>query len=61
MQERTTSRVMVADRPYGEFYDVYNIILEYFGYHHIQQAWNYVLNVRLDVFIPVTVRTACEM
>jgi hypothetical protein len=31
MWEGTTSRVMVADRPYGEFYDFY-IRPEYFGY-----------------------------
>jgi hypothetical protein len=35
MQEGTTLRVMVADRPYGEFYDFYSISPEYFGYHHI--------------------------
>jgi hypothetical protein len=32
MREETTSRVMAADRPYGEFYDFYIIIPEYFGY-----------------------------
>jgi hypothetical protein len=32
MWEGTTSRVMVADKPYGEFYDFYGICLEYFGY-----------------------------
>jgi hypothetical protein len=31
MRERTTSRVTVADRPYGEFYDFYIISLENFG------------------------------
>jgi hypothetical protein len=31
MREGTASRVMVADRPYGEFYDFY-VSLEYFGY-----------------------------
>jgi hypothetical protein len=33
MREGTTSRVMVADRLYGEFYDFYTIRLEYFGYY----------------------------
>jgi len=33
MREGTTSRVTVADRPYGEFYDFYSISLENFGYH----------------------------
>jgi hypothetical protein len=32
MQEGITSRVMAADRPYGEFYDFYSISQEYFGY-----------------------------
>jgi hypothetical protein len=35
MREGTTSRVMAADRPYGEFHDFYSISLEYFGYHHV--------------------------
>jgi hypothetical protein len=38
MWEGTTLRVMVADRPYGEFYDFYSISLEYFGYQHINQS-----------------------
>jgi len=33
MWEGTTSRVTVADRPYGEFYDFYSVSLENFGYH----------------------------
>jgi hypothetical protein len=33
MREGTTSRVMAADRPYGEFYDVYSASPEYFGYN----------------------------
>jgi hypothetical protein len=32
MQERNASRVMAADRPYGEFYDFYSVSPEYFGY-----------------------------
>jgi hypothetical protein len=32
MREGTTSRVMVADRPYGEFYDFYSVSPEYFRY-----------------------------
>jgi hypothetical protein len=34
-REGATLRVMVADRPYGEFYDFYSISPEYFGYHLI--------------------------
>jgi hypothetical protein len=30
--EETTSRVMAANRPYGEFQDFYSISLEYIGY-----------------------------
>jgi hypothetical protein len=33
MREGTTSRVMVADMPYGEFYDFYSVSLEYFRCH----------------------------
>jgi len=33
MREGTTSKVTVADRPYGEFYDFYSVSLENFGYH----------------------------
>jgi hypothetical protein len=32
MREGTTSVLMAADRPYGEFYDFYSISPEYFGY-----------------------------
>jgi hypothetical protein len=32
MREGTTLRVMAANRPYGEFYDLYSISPEYFGY-----------------------------
>jgi hypothetical protein len=31
MQEKTTSRVMAADRPYLEFSDFYSVSTEYFG------------------------------
>jgi hypothetical protein len=31
MREGTTSSVMVADRPYGEFCDFYSVSPEYFG------------------------------
>jgi hypothetical protein len=31
MREGNTSRVMVADRPYGQFYDFYSVSSEYFG------------------------------
>jgi hypothetical protein len=31
MREGTISRVMAADRPYGEFYDFYSVSPEYIG------------------------------
>jgi hypothetical protein len=31
MRVRTDSRVMAANRPYGEFYDFNSVSLEYFG------------------------------
>jgi hypothetical protein len=38
MREGTTSRVMVADRPYGAFYDFYSVSPEYFGYTFVLEA-----------------------
>jgi hypothetical protein len=32
MLEGTTLRMMVVNRPYGEFYDFYSISPEYYGY-----------------------------
>jgi hypothetical protein len=32
-REKTTSRLMAADRPYGEFYDFYSVGPEYFGFY----------------------------
>jgi hypothetical protein len=32
MREGTTSRVMAADNPYGEFHDFYGVSRDYFGY-----------------------------
>jgi hypothetical protein len=32
MREGTLSRVMAVNRPYGEFYDFYSVIAEYFGH-----------------------------
>jgi hypothetical protein len=32
-REGTTSRVMAANRPCGEFYDFYSVSPKYFGYH----------------------------
>jgi hypothetical protein len=37
MREGTTSRMMVADRPFGEFYDFYSVRPVYFGYHVVFQ------------------------
>jgi hypothetical protein len=35
MREGTTSRMMAADRPYGEFYDFYSVSPEYFGFNFV--------------------------
>jgi hypothetical protein len=40
MREGTTSRVMAADRPNGEFYDFYSVSSEYFGYTIVEQSHN---------------------
>jgi hypothetical protein len=34
--EGTTSRVMAANRLYGEIYDFYSVSPEYFAYHHVK-------------------------
>jgi hypothetical protein len=41
MREGTTSRLMAADRRYGEFYDFYSISPEYFGYL-VVYGWEWV-------------------
>jgi hypothetical protein len=38
IREGTTSRVMAANWPYGEFYDFYSAGPEYFGYRHVHSA-----------------------
>jgi hypothetical protein len=38
MREGATSRVMAADRLYGEFYDFCRVSPEYFGYHNVLTA-----------------------
>jgi hypothetical protein len=35
MREGNTSKVMAADRPYGEFYYFYSVSPEYFGYKNV--------------------------
>jgi hypothetical protein len=39
MREGITSRVMVADMPYGEFYDFYSVSPECFEYHHVKMGY----------------------
>jgi hypothetical protein len=38
MREGTTSRMMAADRPYGEFHDFYSFSPEYFRYTLVSRA-----------------------
>ena len=44
MREGTTSRVTVADRPYGEFYDFYSVSPENFG-STVLCAWSCCLGI----------------
>jgi hypothetical protein len=37
-KELRTSRVMAADRLYCDFYYVYSVSPEYFGYHHVSEG-----------------------
>jgi hypothetical protein len=39
MKEGTTSRVMAADRPHGEFYDFYSVSPEYLGQTLVYRGW----------------------
>jgi len=39
MREGTTSRVTVAVRPYGKFYDFYSVSLENFGSTLVNTVW----------------------
>jgi hypothetical protein len=41
MREGTTSRLMAADRPYGEFYDFYSVSPKYFGYILVYRCFFY--------------------
>jgi hypothetical protein len=41
MRKGTTSRVMAADRPYGEFYDFYSVSPVYFGYTLVYKLYKY--------------------
>jgi len=46
MREGSTSRVMAADRPYGEFYGFYSVSPENFGSTHV-----FLAIIRLDTII----------
>jgi hypothetical protein len=59
-----TSRVMAADRPYGEFYDFYSVSTEYFGYTNISALGiNISEEPTFEVTVcrksPFTLGTAC--
>jgi hypothetical protein len=41
MREGTSSKVMEADRPYGEFYDFYSVSPDYVGYTLNPRTWCY--------------------
>jgi hypothetical protein len=49
MRKGTISRVMAADRPYGEFYDFYGASQEYFRYLLCSRYRNLLEQVKLNV------------
>jgi hypothetical protein len=49
MWEGTTSRVMAADRPYGEFYGVCRVRPEFFGHTLVSWSPRYALWSRQEV------------
>jgi hypothetical protein len=58
MQEGTTSRMRVADRPYSEFYHFYSVSPKYFGYtlllitDRVAQSASRLPTVRMTELIP---------
>jgi hypothetical protein len=40
MRKGTTSRVMAADRPCGEFYDFYSVSPEYFAFYFVLPTYS---------------------
>jgi hypothetical protein len=50
MRKGTTSRVMVADRPYGKFYNFYSVSPEYFGYTFVDFLCDYGIPFLLPIF-----------
>jgi hypothetical protein len=50
MREGTTSRVMGADRPYGEFYDFYSVSPEYFRYHQVSLSSPVAVGLLFGIF-----------
>jgi hypothetical protein len=48
MREETTSKVMAADRPYGEFYNFDSVSPEYFGFTLVWKGhWPYTNNSKI--------------
>jgi hypothetical protein len=54
MWEGTTSRVMAADMPYGEFYGFYNVSPEYFGFTVVVSSRPYTSTRRTWCFLPTS-------
>jgi hypothetical protein len=52
MREATTSRMMVADRPYGEFYEFYSVSPEHFGHYHLHSSVRTTLVYKDRIFSP---------
>jgi hypothetical protein len=54
MRGRTTSWLMAAERPYGEFYDFYSVSPEYFGCilisYHFWHSCTYSINIICNGF-----------
>jgi hypothetical protein len=61
MWEGSTLRVMVADRPCGEFYDFYSISPEYFVYHHASLGLSWFYEGTCPTFIPCLLERTCEL
>jgi hypothetical protein len=58
MREGTTSRMMAADGPYGEFYDFYSVSPKYFGYTFVRLIFEIMQTVYIYIYNEYALRAA---
>jgi hypothetical protein len=63
MREETTSRVMAADRPFGEFYEFYSVSPKYFLIHPRIRHYDadlYIIRMYEVFHLPHALRPGCN-